>query len=184
MPILISNNHAICERGALKKLLITIVKFGISFGILAYLFQQAWQNDQFKVLADSEKHVGWLFLALVFGLAACLTGFFRWYLLVRALDLPFRYRDAVRLGFLGHLLNLMSVGVLGGDALKSLFLVRQVKGHAAEAIASVIFDRAIGMLAMFTMASVAYVLTDFTREGLLHSQATLPFISYVARPLS
>lgn len=160
---------------ALNKTLLTIAKFGIAFGILAYLFNQAWQNDQFHVLASSEKDFGWLAMALVFGLSASLVAFFRWYLLVRALGLPFRYRDAVRLGFLGHLLNLMSVGVLGGDALKSVFLIRQLKGNAFASISSVLFDRAIGLLAMLTMAGVAYLLSDFAGDDLNHAAANRAF---------
>ncbi len=159
----------------LKRFFITLLKFGISFGILAWLFHQAWQNDQFEVLAATQKDYLWLTMALVFGVSASLVSFFRWYLLVRALELEFKFRDAVRLGFLGHLLNLMSFCVLGGDALKSVFLIRQLRGHAPESIASVLFDRAIGLLAMFTMASAAYLLTDFENEGLLHSQANAAF---------
>ena len=153
---------------AARKTLITIIKWAISFLILAWLYQQTKQADQFDVLWQSEKRYGWLVFALLIGLVTALISFYRWYLLVRALNLEFSFYDAVRLGFLGNLLNLMSVGVLGGDALKSVFLARQLPGRAPEAVASVIFDRAIGLLAMFSFASVAYLLTDFSGMELKH----------------
>ena len=159
----------------MKNILLTIAKYGISFAILGYLFYQTQQTDQFQALAESEKQYGWLVLALIVGISACILGFYRWYLLVRALDLDFKFHDAVRLGFFGHFLNMASIGVVGGDALKSVFLVRLMPGHGAEAVASVFFDRAIGMLAMFTMASGAYLLTDFTSSGLLHESANYAF---------
>ena len=153
---------------AAKKHLITVIKWGISLLILVWLYQQTKQADQFDVLWASEKRYGWLLFALLVGLTTALISFFRWYLLVRALDLEFSFFDAVRLGFLGNLLNLMSVGVLGGDALKSVFLAKQLPGRAPEAVASVIFDRAIGLLAMFSFASVAYLMTDFSGLDLKH----------------
>ncbi len=153
---------------ATKKLLITLVKWGISLLILGWLYQQTKQAEQFDALWSSQKKYGWLVLALVIGLGTALLSFLRWFLLVRALDLKFSFYDAVRLGFLGNLLNLMSFGVLGGDTLKSVFLAKQLPGRAPEAVASVIFDRAIGLLAMFTFASVAYLLTDFSGMALKH----------------
>jgi uncharacterized membrane protein YbhN (UPF0104 family) len=153
---------------ATKRRLITIVKWSISFLILAWLYHQTKQADQFDVLWSAEKNYGWLVFALLAGLATALISFYRWYLLVRALDLEFSFYDAVRLGFLGNLLNLMSVGVLGGDALKSVFLARQLPGRAPEAVASVIFDRAVGLLAMFTFAAVAWLMTDFSGLDLRH----------------
>ncbi len=145
----------------MKKPLVTLLKFGISFCILAWLFYQTWQADQFDVLWSGQKNHAWLALALITGIGVALVSYFRWYLLCRALDLPIRYYDAVRLGFLGSLLNLLSIGVLGGDAVKAVFLARQVPGRAPEAVASVIFDRAIGLLAMFSFAGLAWLTTDF-----------------------
>ncbi|MGI9516422.1 MAG: lysylphosphatidylglycerol synthase transmembrane domain-containing protein [Pirellulaceae bacterium] len=153
----------------MKKVLVTLAKYGISILILYWLFQQAKQADQFDVLWSSEKRYGWLIFAVFTGVGTALVSFYRWYLLVRALGLEFSYYDAVRLGFLGNLLNLMSIGVLGGDAIKAVFLARQMPGRAPEAVASVIFDRAIGLLAMFSFASVAYLITDFSRTDLLHA---------------
>lgn len=144
----------------MNKWAVRLLKYGISFCILGWLFYQAWQANQFQVLWSGPKNWFWLATALAVGLAVCLVSFFRWYLLCRALALPITYFDAVRLGFLGTLLNLLSIGVLGGDTVKAVFLVRQVPGRAAEAIASVVFDRAIGLLAMFSFAGVAWLLTD------------------------
>ncbi len=152
----------------MKKLLVTLLKYGISFCILAWLFYQTWKADQFDVLWSGQKNYAWLALSLATGIGVCLVAFFRWYLLCRALELPIRYYDAVRLGFLGNLLNLMSIGVLGGDTIKAVFLARQVPGRAPEAVASVIFDRAIGLLAMFTFAGVAWLLTDFPQGQQIH----------------
>ncbi len=154
-----------------RRILVASLKFAISFGILAYLFDQAWKHDQFARFADSEKQLGWLGLAVLSGFVACTIAFFRWHRLVLAIGLPFRWTDAVRLGFLGHLFNLLSFGVLGGDAIKAMFVARQMKGKATEAIASVFADRVIGLSAMFMFASVAYLCSDFSKLEAENPQA-------------
>ena len=59
-----------------------------------------------------------------------LLTFIRWYYLVRALDLPFTLREALRLGFLGYLFNLMPMGIVGGDLLKAVMLGPAAPGRA------------------------------------------------------
>jgi uncharacterized membrane protein YbhN (UPF0104 family) len=82
--------------------------------------------------------------------------FVRWYLLVRALELPFRLRDAFRLGFLGYMFNFVSLGSVGGDLFRAIFIAREQPG-------TVVIDRVIGLYALFVVASVAVM-----AGGLLH----------------
>ena len=159
----------------MNRLLLTLLKFAISFGILGYLGYQTWQNDQFQILAATEKQYTWLLLAIVLGVATAVVSFYRWYLLVRALGLEFHLNDAIRLGFIGNFLNLLSIGVLGGDAVKAVFLARQMKGRAAEAVATVFIDRAIGLLTMFSMAGIGYLLVDISVPQAVHEGANVAF---------
>ncbi len=74
-----------------------------------------------------------------------------------ALDVPFRWNDAVRLGFLGYLLTFVSLGAVGGDLLKAFFVAREQPGRRIEAFATVIVDRVIGLYALLLLASTAIV---------------------------
>jgi uncharacterized protein (TIRG00374 family) len=103
-----------------------------------------------------------MLLASAFGLsfaAICIT-FLRWYMLVRAISLPFRLRDAFRLGFLGYLLNFVSVGAVGGDLFKAFFIAREQPGRRAEAVATVVVDRMIGLYALLLITSAAIFFGD------------------------
>ena len=79
--------------------------------------------------------------------------FVRWYLLVRALHLPFRLVDAFRLGFLGYLFNFVVVGSVGGDLFKAIFIAREQPGRRAEAVATVLVDRIVGVYALVLLTS-------------------------------
>ncbi len=128
-----------------KKLLLTLCKFGISAALLGYVIVKAQQDASFAQLRDQPKHWGLLLLACLLLLGSAMVSFYRWYLLVRALDLPFRVRDALRLGFLGYLLNFVSLGSVGGDLFKAVFIAREQHGHRTEAVATVIIDRLLGL---------------------------------------
>ena len=147
----------------MKKVAIKILKFGISFAILGYLFYKTQQENEFSAIMSAPKNWGWIGFGIAAGLSACMLGFVRWFVLARALEVPISFVDAVRLGFLGHLFNLMSVGVLGGDALKSVFVAKQAGNRKTEAVLSVFADRVIGLTMMFSVAAVAFWCFDFTK---------------------
>lgn len=157
----------------LKKILFNLVRFGLSLGIVAWLIVDTGHNQAFADLADQPKDWGLLALALVTGLGGVLLTFLRWHALMRALGLDFSLKDALRLGFLGYLLNFVSLGAVGGDLFKAVCIARQFPRRRAEAVATVILDRVIGLYMLFVLAAVAILGT-----GQLHnSHETVRVIS-------
>ncbi|MGQ9575559.1 MAG: lysylphosphatidylglycerol synthase transmembrane domain-containing protein [Thermoguttaceae bacterium] len=148
----------------MRRLAATLLKIGISVGILAYLALQAQRNEVFAQLAERPKQWGLLVAACGVCFAAVTITLVRWHLLVRALDLPLRLGEALRLGFLGYLVNLAPMGIVGGDLLKAVLLARRQHGHRAEAVASVLVDRLLGLYVMFVVASTAILLTGLDRS--------------------
>lgn len=149
----------------LKNFLITALKIGLSLAILGYLISKAVNDRAFAEFNSQPKNWGLLaasFLSFFVSLMICNI---RWYYLVRALDLPFTIREAVRLGFLGYLFNLAPTGIVGGDLLKAVMLSKHLGGHRTKAMASVIADRVIGLHVLFIVASVAILVTGFWRIG-------------------
>lgn len=142
-----------------KKILFNLFKFGVSLSIVAWLVVDTSRDRAFADLAHQPKHWGALALALATGLGAVLLTFVRWHALVRALGLAFMLKDALRLGFLGYLLNFVSFGAVGGDLFKAVCIARQFPGRRPEAVATVVLDRLIGLYMLFVMASVSILVT-------------------------
>ncbi len=140
-----------------KKLAVNFAKFAISGGILAWVVYNAQKNEYFAQLRDQPKHWDWLLIAFLLSLVALPISFVRWWALARALELKFRLRDAFRLGFLGYLLNFVSVGAVGGDLFKAVFVAREQHGQRTEAVASVIIDRVLGLYCLVLMAAIGVV---------------------------
>jgi uncharacterized membrane protein YbhN (UPF0104 family) len=146
----------------MKRIAINVLKYAVSLSLLAYLFYTASRNDSFSDLIEQPKHWGLLVTALLVTMTATMLSMVRWYLLVRALDLPFTLRDAFRLGFLGYLFNFFSFGVVGGDLLKAVTIARQQPERRAEAMATVFIDRAVGLYALFLLVTFGFLLISAT----------------------
>ena len=143
----------------LQRIVLNALKYGVTLALVAYVLVTAYRDQAFSQLTEQPKNWPVLAVAAVAGLGAVLLTFVRWALLVRALDLPFTLKDALRLGFLGYLLNFVSLGAVGGDLFKAVFVARQFPGRRPEAVATVVLDRVIGLYMLFVMATVAILAT-------------------------
>ena len=158
---------------ALKKVLINLLKFGVPIAIIAWLLASV-PEEQFRELQQRPKNWPLLVIALALVFSAVSLTFIRWYLLVRALRLQFRLLDAFRLGFLSYLFNFVSAGSVGGDLFKAFFIARRQPGRRAEAIATVVVDRMIGLYALLLLTTGVIVLS-----GLPNSTTELRTLSQV-----
>lgn len=145
----------------MKRAIVGLLKLLISGAILGYLFRQAWRDDSFTILYSQPKHWGLLVGALAAALLSLTVCILRWRMLVVALNIPFSTRDAFRLGMLGYLFNFFTLGIVGGDVLKAIMIARDKPGRRLEAVASVLIDRAIGLYALFVLASLAMLNIDW-----------------------
>lgn len=149
----------------LRRYAILAAKAALAAALLFYLVVQAQQNESFERLIDQPKR--WSLLAAAVGLMAtvAVVSFFRWYLLVRALGLNFTVADAMRLGSLGYVLNLVSLGSVGGDLFKAFLIAKGQPGKRTEAVATVLLDRIVGLYALLLVAAAAILLSDVRSRG-------------------
>ena len=147
--------------------------------LLAWIIYQVWKNDPDAIaeFATAPKQWGWLLASLLAYLVAMLITFWRWYILVAALELPFHLRDAVRLGFVGFLLQFVSLGTVGGDLFKAIFIAKEQPTRRPEAVATIFIDRAVGLLALLIITSLAFLSIGWERlDPKLHPVAISCFV--------
>src|SRR5947209_7700516 len=140
-----------------KRLLITLLKLGLGVGLLAWVIYQNWHGKEGQVgLADALQrpiHYAPLLLATIICIASVLLTFVRWYILVRAQDLPFTPAAALRLGLVGYFFNTFLPGSVGGDLVKATYIAR-AQSRRTVAVATVILDRAVGLCGLFWLAAI------------------------------
>ena len=147
-----------------KKLLVMLLKVALSaaiIGCLAYVATR--RGDVFARLRNQPKHWDLLAAAWACCTVAVAITFVRWWYLVRALDVPWRLADAIRISFWGFLFNLLplGMGIVGGDLVKAVMFGHEQPQHRAKGVASVLFDRVVGLYLLFVVASSAMLLTGF-----------------------
>lgn len=138
---------------------LSIIKWVIALSIVGWLVYQ--NREQFQQLRTQS--IQWEFLIAAFLLCggSIILTFYRWYLLVVALDFPFRFSDALRLGFLGCLFNYVAPGSVGGDLVKAVVMAREQKARRSAAVATILLDRILGMLGLLIIgAGATLVSTD------------------------
>jgi uncharacterized protein (TIRG00374 family) len=146
-----------------KRWLINGCKYGVAFGLLAWVIGKNWRPagqpglgdiwDEYVVEGKPIPHLEFFFLALVLCLASVLLSFVRWFVLVRAVGLPFRIRDALRLGMVGYFFNNFLPGSIGGDVLKAAFLARE-QDRRTVAVATVVMDRMFALWALIWFVAI------------------------------
>ncbi|MFT3920989.1 MAG: hypothetical protein QM778_00495 [Myxococcales bacterium] len=107
-----------------KKVLSTFLKLGVSAVLIGYLAVTAASDPKFTVLLKGEKNWRVLAAALPVCLFAVTLTILRWQLLVRAIGLSFTIGETFH-RFLGYLANLLPLGLVAGDSLKSVMLIHR-----------------------------------------------------------
>jgi len=156
-----------------------LIRVLVSVGILAYLFTGIFRKEAAERISDLDAlpwgermakiwTVGPLVLADVFQQVqpfwfvlaiACIgvvvvsaTLRWQWILRVQGLHLPLRKVFAIN--FIGLFFNSFMLGATGGDVMKAWYVARETRHKKAEAVATVIVDRVIGLLVLFVIALV------------------------------
>ncbi len=146
-------------KNSAAKSAVRLLQWAIVLGIVAYLVHVVRSNDSFDKLLSSPKQWHLLAAAVLATLAGVTITIVRWHWLMRGLDLPVRFGDSLRLGYLGFLLTFVSAGIVGGDLFKAIFVARELHGHRAEAVATVIVDRLFGLYGIFLLATISILVT-------------------------
>ncbi len=142
-----------------KKIAVTILKLGLPAALFVYLLWSVPAED-YRAFASQPKRWDLLLAAQLIALLAIIISFMRWRLLVLSFGISFTLREALRLGFLGYLLNFVSFGSVGGDVFKAILVARDKPEKRPEAVASVLLDRAIGLLGLVLLAWISLVIFD------------------------
>ncbi len=131
-----------------------LLKVALPAGIFAYLLWSVEPAD-YQTFFEQPKRWDLILVAQLTSLAAVVLGFVRWRLLVRTFEIPFSLVEALRLGFIGYLLNFVSFGSVGGDLFKAVLVAKNKPQKRPEAVASILLDRALGLLGLVTLALVS-----------------------------
>lgn len=140
-----------------RSIAIGAIKFIIPVVIITVLMSQI-EPEQWERLTQQPKHYGLLVCAFVVAILATSLSFARWCILVRCQGISLSMLEAFRLGAICFLLSFISVGSVGGDLFKAIFLARRRPGKRVEAVASVLVDRGSGLYGLLFLVVMGTLL--------------------------
>jgi uncharacterized protein (TIRG00374 family) len=144
-----------------KQLVVTFLKYGLGFVLLAWVVWHYWEPQEIApgkyvpgLEAALQKPIHYAPAAIAFFvyLLGILITFMRWFVLVRAQELPFTVLGALRLGLIGFYLSTFLPGSVGGDIIKAAFIARQ-QSRRTVAVSTVLVDRFIGLCGLFWLVA-------------------------------
>lgn len=153
-------NLCLSMSSSAKNLFLSFAKFALPVLIIGYLLIWHITPEQWEQLTSQPKNYGLLLAALAVALSAMSLSFARWCVLVRCQGIELSMLEAFRLGSICYLLSFVSVGSVGGDLFKAVFLAKRRPGKRVAAIASVIVDRGAGLYGLLLLVACGLMLCD------------------------
>ncbi len=141
-----------------RKAALTTLQVAVTLFALYWVFRKP--GDRAAMLRDL--HAAdwrWLLLSLLASAISPLSATIRWGWLLRVQDIRLSWKRVTQLYMIGSFFNLFLLGSTGGDAIKLVYLLRQVEPKKrAGGVMAVGMDRVIGLLALIILATVFVIL--------------------------
>ena len=139
----------------MKKVGLFVVKLGVAAGLVFWLIKQ--KRLDFAVLNNIQYDVTALLLFVtgaffVFG-ALLLLGYRLW-LLISFKNFSVSYTRILCITFMGTFWSVILPGLLGGDAVKAIYLCYNVSERRIDALASILIDRFLGLYSLLLLGTL------------------------------
>jgi glycosyltransferase 2 family protein len=147
----------------ISRLLIPVLKLLFTILLLFLVFQ----SIDISKISNDLSGFNWKSMALL--LLVCWLGQLlcseRWRIFAASLKMHGRYRSFVQMYFAGMFFNIGLPSLIGGDAVKAFILSRKSGKPVYVGLASVLQDRAAGLITLLLYGSIAIVLFPLSWRG-------------------
>lgn len=133
---------------------LALVQSAVGLGLIFWIFHQMQnKSDLLEALRAAARHWPLLGSALaVFGVCVGLVTV-RWQYFLERQGLQLSFGRTLVLYLVGHFFNSFLFGVTGGDIVKAYYAARETRHKKAEAVTTVVVDRAVGLVALVVLAA-------------------------------
>jgi uncharacterized membrane protein YbhN (UPF0104 family) len=162
-----------------------MIRAGLGLAVVVALLWHYDARPVFRIL--SRERPAYFAITVALYLTGQVLCAYRWQQLAEILKVHARFSEFVAFTFLGMFTNLFVPGLLAGDAARAIYLGRP-RNRMGEAIASIVADRAVGLVGLFWLAAASAIFLNYAH---LPSSVITPTIlvgalalgGYLASPL-
>ncbi|MDP8219552.1 MAG: lysylphosphatidylglycerol synthase transmembrane domain-containing protein [Candidatus Theseobacter exili] len=156
----------------MKKFLLFILRISVSAGILFYIFTRPDVNIREIGTAFKNIDLRWLFTGWVTYFLVLLVGTLRWKTLLVSHGIKVGFKETLEYNFIGYFFNNMMPSLTGGDVIKAFYVARDTT-KKAEAVATIVVDRFLGLFAMLVLALFGSLMSLGNEKMLVPSLAVI-----------
>lgn len=128
------------------------LRAGVGLAIVGALL---WWYDARPIFALLlREHPGYFLATIVLYVLGQVMSAYRWQLVAALVNIRGPFREFFAYYFVGMFTNLFIPGLVGGDTMRAIYLGRR-HDRLGEAVASVVADRGLGVIALFWLAAIA-----------------------------
>ena len=162
----------------MKKILLIVLKLGLSIGFISYLFLKKIDVAQ---MIECCRHANLVYLisAYLIILGLIFVGIIRWNIVLAVQDIILRFFTIVRVYGMGLFLNLFMPGLTGGDIFKMYYIAR-LTHKKLEGGTTVLIDRFVGIFGLVTVVFIGIILTPKDSPlSMIAIPAALTFFGFI-----
>jgi len=130
----------------------TLIKIVVTVALYVAVFYKVDVSKMWSHLQSVQ--AGWVALGILAYIAGQWLSAWRWWLLLRPVQLTVPYLRMVGFYFVGMFFNHFLPTIVGGDAVKAILLASETRAPARSTM-SVFMERNVGLLALLTIATAA-----------------------------
>jgi uncharacterized protein (TIRG00374 family) len=135
-----------------KKTAIQVLKIAVSLGLYFYIFWKVVDIGHLWEELKGAKLTYFIAAVVVYYVAQAVSAY-RWYLMLKPLEIKTRYPKLLSYYFLGMFFNFLMPTAIGGDVFRVYYLNKETRRLSAST-ASVFIDRDIGMAGLVLVAAM------------------------------
>ena len=138
----------------LKDVIFFVLRMGLAIGIIGWLI---YSNYASLVKALDNFNFYWLIPAVLLYTGHLCVGAWRWRILLRLQNIDISFMESLSLSMQGFFFSMaLPGGSLGGDVVKGACIAkRSPEGKKLTGAFTILIDRVLGMIALFSLAAVA-----------------------------
>src|SRR6184192_3765264 len=148
----------------MKKILVTLFQVSVTIGVLYWVYHDPNRRAQMaEALRNAEYR--WVLMAVLAYLVVEAAAAFRWQVFLKVKNIHLSVPRLTGLFFIGLFYNQFLSGGIGGDIIKSYYLLKETPDKKAGALLAVVFDRFIGLVALVAITATLIALRyDFLSQ--------------------
>ena len=131
------------------------VKLVLLAAVIAALFY--FGLIDLAILASTLEHPGPMALTVLVVVAATVLSSWRWYILLRLVGSEAKFWAVININFAATFASAALLGLVGGEALRALYVARMVGSQRSRAVSTIFVDRLLAAVALLLVSLTAVV---------------------------